>query len=260
MRRGSWAAGALVLAVAAVCLTVAGHHRAGHSRSPAPARVAGHTAARSAHRVTPRPVACPAYTGVGWLTACVDVHLTGPLTLTGRVRSYLPVGPDAPAPRTCREYAKGFPSEYAGLMIAFPNLLDPRVPYYAHDAHGRPVNNATMDDLHGHRRLHGHFLFQLGSIGGYHGPGTYTTYYQATTTLDGRFYNTAYARALSATVTAGGGGHLHATGMPRLVVDRNGQKRSFAAGPPLDLDLDWTCTGQEPTPAAEAAHGRYRQR
>ena len=76
--------------------------------------------------------------------------------------------------------------------------------------------------------------------------------------LDGRFYNTAYARALSATVTADGGGYLHATGMPPLVLDRNGQKRSFAPGSRLDLDLRWTCTGQVPTPAAEAAHGRYR--
>lgn len=59
---------------------------------------------------------------------------------------------------------------------------------------------------------------------------------------------------------ADGGGRLLATGMPRLNVNLGGEFLSFAAGPKLNLDLQWTCTGQIPTPAVEAAHGRYRQR
>ena len=51
-----------------------------------------------------------------------------------------------------------------------------------------------MDDVHGHRSLHGHYLLQFGSIFTYHGPGTYTTYGGPSIHLDDKFYRAGLTR------------------------------------------------------------------
>ncbi len=259
MRRLWVATGAALLAAVAVAVG----HATGKAHPAAAGPVIGQTAAgRPATSASPAGAPgtpCPPYEGLGLLTACVDVHLTGPLTLTGRVRTYLPTTRDSP-PRTCRDHAKGLPDGYGGLLFGVPDLLDPRKSPFGTDKHGQPVFVWLMDDLHGHSTLQGHTLTQAGSIPGYKGSGEYTHYDQTNTSLDGHIYNTAYARQVTVTVTPDGGGRLLATGMPRLNVNAVGDFLSYAPGPKLTLDMRWTCTGQIPTPAEQAAHGRYRQR